>query len=104
MERNRLLQAIRSRLEGVYGRRLRGVLLHGSEARGEATDESDIDLLILLDGPINLTEELHTIIKTLYPLQLETDRVIEAFPVAYDDYEAGNLYLYRNAKKEGVLL
>ena len=43
MERNTLLKTIRSALEGMYGRRLRGVLLYGSEARGEACADSDID-------------------------------------------------------------
>jgi len=104
MERARLLQEIRVRLEQAYGPRLRGVVLHGSEARGDATSDSDIDVLVLLDGPISLAADLNKIIHALYPLQLETQRVIEAFPVAYADYEAGSYALYRNAKREGVLL
>ena len=36
MEKSSLLKTIRSALETVYGRHLRGVLLYGSEARGEA--------------------------------------------------------------------
>jgi len=104
MTRVRWLQEIRSRLEQAYGPRLRGVVLHGSEARGDATSDSDIDVLVLLDGPIRLAADLNKIIHALYPLQLETERVIEAFPVAYEDYEAGNYALYRNAKREGILL
>jgi hypothetical protein len=41
---------IRFRLEAVFPDRLRGVLLFGSAARREADPESDVDLLILLDG------------------------------------------------------
>jgi predicted nucleotidyltransferase len=34
----------------VFGPRLRQVVLYGSYARGEADDESDVDLLIVADG------------------------------------------------------
>ena len=57
-----LLACIKSRLRAVYGDRLRGVVLYGSEARREATPDSDVDILVLLTGPVALGRELHTII------------------------------------------
>ena len=38
------------RLREAYGERLRRVVLYGSFARGEATPESDVDVLVVLDG------------------------------------------------------
>jgi len=38
------------RLREAYGERLRRVVLYGSHARGEATPESDVDVLVVLDG------------------------------------------------------
>jgi predicted nucleotidyltransferase len=98
------LSQIRPRLEAVFPDRLRGVLLFGSVARREADPESDVDLLILLDGPIRLGPDLRTIVQALYPLQLDSDRPIHALPVAADDFAAGLYALYRNAKAEGVFL
>lgn len=43
-----LLCRIKTKLQATYGSRLKGVMLYGSEARGEATEDSDIDLLVLL--------------------------------------------------------
>ena len=81
-----LLSRIKSRLQAVYGDRLRGVVMYGSEARGEATPDSDVDILVLLTGPVALGRELYKIIPALYPLQLEMSRVLEAFPVDEADY------------------
>lgn len=43
------LEAFVSRLRERFGRRLRSVRLFGSYARAEATEESDVDCLVLLD-------------------------------------------------------
>jgi predicted nucleotidyltransferase len=104
MNRDELLEAIKGRLKDVYGDRLRGVVLYGSYARGEEEEDSDIDLLVLLSGPVAFGEELRKIIQTLYPLQLEIVHPVHATPVSVDVYEAGEFALYRNAKKEGILL
>jgi predicted nucleotidyltransferase len=95
---------IRSRLESAFRNRLQGVLLYGSQARNEAREGSDLDLMVLLDGPIHLGRDLDTIVKALYPLQLEIDAPIHATPVSAEVFQAGQWSLHRNAKREGVLL
>jgi predicted nucleotidyltransferase len=104
MDRSTLLKRIRGSLEEAFRERLKGIVLYGSEARGEATSESDIDILVLLTGPIKLGRDLRTIIHALYPLQLEIERVIDATPVSVDVYEAGEYALYRNAKRDGLVI
>ena len=102
LDTSTLLARIKSRLHAVYGDRLRGVVLYGSEARGEATPDSDVDILVLLTVPVALGRDLRTIIEALYPLQLEMDRVLEAFPVDEADYLRGEYAWYRNAQKDGL--
>lgn len=85
-----------------YGKRLKGVILYGSMARGEATNDSDIDLLVLLEPPLNYFAELRKLVDVLYPIQLESEQLISAKPVSFNDFEIGSLSLYRNARREGV--
>jgi predicted nucleotidyltransferase len=54
MERSELLRRVKIALQAAFGKRLRGVLLYGSEVRGTAEPDSDIDFLVLLEGPVDL--------------------------------------------------
>ena len=104
MERAELLKRIRSALEDAFGERLRGVILYGSEARGEAEPDSDIDLLVLLAGPTDHRSDSWTCINALYDLVLELERPIHAKPVDVKRYNAQEFPLYREAKTEGILV
>lgn len=104
MTKEQILRGIKERLQRAYGDRLRGIVLYGSEARGEADEDSDIDLLVLLDGPVEDWEDISTTVDALYDIQLEVIRPISALPVDFKDFEAGNHVIYRNVKKEGIFL
>ena len=99
-----IVKGCKTLLERHYGARLKGLVLYGSIARDQAEPESDIDLLVLLSEPFDYFIELRRIVDILYPLQLETDRLISAKPVSLEDFEQGRFQLYRNAKREGVLV
>jgi uncharacterized protein len=99
-----LLQRIKSRLAEAFGDRLCGVVLHGSEARGEARPDSDIDILMLLKGPVDLGEDIDASTRATYPLMLEIDRIIDVRPVDISNYEAALAPLYRRAQREGILV
>jgi predicted nucleotidyltransferase len=97
-----IVQKCKQILAGYYGTRLKGVILYGSRARGDATQDSDIDLLVLLSSPIDYFAELRQIVDMLYPIQLESEQLISAKPAPVRDYEMGSISLYRNVQREGV--
>lgn len=104
MSLGEIIQTCRTMLERHYGVRFKGLILYGSVARDQAGPGSDIDLLVLLSPPFNYFEELRQIIELLYPIQLESERLISAKPVLVDEFERGTLQLYRTAKREGVFV
>ena len=102
MNREALLAEMKSRLAGAFGPRLQGVVLYGSAARGDAGADSDIDLLVLLAGPIDAWPDIRAAVGALYELEGEIGRHIHVAPADIADYRAARFALYRNAQREGI--
>lgn len=88
-------------LKKVFGARLLRVILFGSWARGDAGDDSDVDLLVVLEE----MESRHTERKRMYEVVgdhfLDSGRTIAAFPVDARDLGAPESDLLRSALAEG---
>jgi uncharacterized protein len=54
-----IIVELRRQFEFLYGDRLVRMVLFGSQARGDAEPESDIDMLVVLHGPLNPGEEIY---------------------------------------------
>jgi len=77
-ETMQILRRCRELLLRHYGVQLEQVVVYGSTAQDTANAQSDIDLLVVLQGPFEHAKELRRIVDLLYPVQLETERVISA--------------------------
>ncbi len=97
-----LLKELRERLAAAHGERLRGIILYGSEARGEAAPDSDIDVLVLLDEPVHFGRDLELNLHALFPLSLRLGRRISCLPASAREYAEGACPLYSNARQEGI--
>ncbi len=100
----KLIKRCKKILAGHYGSKFQGLVLYGSTTDKKIHKESDIDLLVLLKKPGNYLKELRRLTGLLYPLQLESDQLISAKPVDSLLFDKGEIQLYRNAKKYGVLV
>ena len=97
-----VLTACRATLTDHYGARLQKILLFGSSVRRNADADSDIDLLVVLDGTLDYFVELEAMSEVLYPVQLQSDRLISAKPTDSYRLEHGVTQLYRNVQREAV--
>jgi len=96
-----LLRRIRRRLEEIYGQRLKHVAIYGSFARGMGTEDSDIDVVAVLEGSIDRIQEINNIQEAIYELELESGELISIYPITEEELENSVWPLYRHMK-EGV--
>lgn len=82
------------------------IYLYGSRSRGTAKDDSDWDLLILLNEDSISSEIEREIAYPLYDLEFDTGEVIS--PMIYSEKEWNSKFkvtpFYQNVMKEGILL
>ncbi|MGB7568513.1 MAG: nucleotidyltransferase domain-containing protein [Chitinivibrionales bacterium] len=103
MEQKLLLTRVKNAIaEKIGRRRLKGIFLFGSEARSTATETSDIDIFVILKGPVQFGPDLQEIISATYSIQLEIDRFMHFIIADSKDYNSGEFSLYRTIKSEGV--
>ena len=86
----------------LYGDRLRHLVLFGSHARGEAEPGSDIDVLVVLQGPVQPGEEIERTSELVADLCLRGDTVIGTIFMDEERYRHRNGPLLRNIRREGI--
>jgi predicted nucleotidyltransferase len=90
MEIEKILKEFRKEAEELYGTRLENIILYGSWARGQATEDSDIDLAIVLDGNVSPGEEIDRMIDIVTEINLNYRVLISVYPVSEKDYNEVN--------------
>jgi predicted nucleotidyltransferase len=97
-----LLSELRERLELLYGSRLKGVYLFGSYARGEADEESDVDVLIVLDHLGNYSREIDATSQIASELSLQFGRSISRVFTTEQQWRTQHTAFFQNVREEAI--
>jgi predicted nucleotidyltransferase len=97
-----LLIRIRERLEATYATRLRGLYLYGSFARGEENDESDVDIIIVLDRIDAYGVELDRTSALISALSLDSGLSISRVFVSQDHWTERDSPFLANVREEAI--
>ncbi len=99
-----ILNELKQELQELYGDRLVRLILFGSHARGEATPDSDIDLLAVLKSPISQVQEISYMSNLRVKILLDYDELVSIIPMSEDRFNAKDVALLRNIQREGIEL
>lgn len=98
------LKELKEALLRLYGERLRGVYLYGSYARGDFSEDSDIDILIALAGEVRPYDETNRLNEMVSNICLHYDVLISTYPVPEAWVRERQNPFFENVRREGVLL
>ncbi|MDX1489272.1 MAG: nucleotidyltransferase domain-containing protein [Acidiferrobacterales bacterium] len=99
-----LLTDLRTALQNHYGDRLVQLVLYGSHARGEAHQESDVDVMVVLQGSVDPVGEIRQISPLVLDTGLTHEKLITIYPISAADYKSRQTALLQSIYQEGVPL
>jgi uncharacterized protein len=99
-----ILSELQSRFSELYGERLRRLILYGSQARGDSEPGSDLDVLVVLTGPVDAGLEIARTGEIVAALSLNHDVAIACVFMEEERYLHRQGPFLRNVRREGIVL
>jgi len=102
-ETDSVLNAIKQRLHEVLGDKVRQIILFGSRSRGDAEEDSDYDILLLVEKRTRALED--QVDDVAYEMLDRYGAVVTIFVFEIETFERETHEpLFRNIRREGIVL
>jgi uncharacterized protein len=99
-----LLADLKVGLIGIYGECLKGLYLYGSYARAEADEESDVDILVVLEQFDSYAREVDRTGQRASDLSLKYGITVSQVFMRQAEWLEGDTPFLSNVREEGILL
>ena len=99
-----MLRPLREYLQKEYGDRLDRIILFGSQARGNAKLDKDIDILIVLKDPVSHSAEMRHTSHFVAQFYLDHYTVVSRVFMTKSKFENDDSIFLKNVRKNGIVL
>ncbi len=100
----RVIEQFRAGLREEFASNFRGLVLYGSYARGEETEGSDIDLIVLFKDAETAAASGSKVSGLAHCILVESDALVSAMPMSERSYQMGRSPFFLNVKREGIFV
>lgn len=97
-----IARRLRAVLETRYGSLVKAILLYGSYARGTATEDSDVDFLVVVDDTLDPWEVHGSLDVPLFEILLESGQLVSVIVIPESCYEGHRSPFLANVRREGI--
>jgi predicted nucleotidyltransferase len=97
-----IAKRVREFLERTYGSGIKSVILYGSQVRGTATEDSDVDLLVVADDSLDPWRVRSSLDDLLFDILLETGELVSVVVVSQSYYREYASPFLANVRREGI--
>ncbi len=98
----RILNRIKEHLKKRYGDEIIKVILYGSHARGKATEDSDIDVLVVIDDKLDPKDVENYLNDLLFEILLNEGELVSIVAVKESIFKNYRLPFFISIKDEGI--
>jgi predicted nucleotidyltransferase len=99
---DQVLGELSGALRTRYGERYVGLWLYGSQARGEAHADSDIDVILVLRETSSPTREIDRIADILADINVRHGALVSVLPVDARKLDTADGPFWRNVRRERI--
>jgi len=93
------------RVQKWYGERFDRMILYGSYARGDFHEDSDIDLLIILnDDKLSKLNEINNLVNLRLDLMMRHNVLLSTKAITNCAYQEGKSAIFHFIRKEGIVV
>ncbi len=103
-QQTKLLAELRDKLSRGVGDCFAGAYLFGSRARGKARPDSDVDVLVVINGTFDYSDMIERTSPAVVDLSLKYETVISRAFVSKERFERERSPFLMNVRREAVAL